>query len=74
MSHSFATPCTVHGIFQARILGWVAISFSRDLPGPGIKTAGIVLKNSPANVGDARDVGSIPGSGRFPGEGNCNPL
>ena len=26
----------VHGISQARILGWVAISFSRDLPNPGI--------------------------------------
>ena len=29
---------TVHGIFQARILKWVAISFSRDLPDPGIKS------------------------------------
>ena len=28
---------SVHGIFQARILEWVAISFSRDLPDPGIK-------------------------------------
>ena len=27
----------VHGIFQARILEWVAISFSRDLPNPGMK-------------------------------------
>ena len=27
----------VHGIFQARILEWVAISFSRDLPNPGIE-------------------------------------
>ena len=26
-----------HGIFQARVLEWVAISYSRDLPGPGIK-------------------------------------
>ena len=25
------------GLFQARILEWVAISFSRDLPDPGIK-------------------------------------
>ena len=24
--------------------------------------------------GDARDAGSIPGSGRSPGEGNGNPL
>ena len=27
----------VHGIFQARILEWVAIFFSRDLPNPGMK-------------------------------------
>ena len=34
---------------------------------------GSVVKNLPANAGDARDVGSIPGSGRSPGEGNGNP-
>ena len=28
---------SVHGIFQARILEWVAISYSRDLPEQGIK-------------------------------------
>ena len=33
-----------------------------------------VVKNPPANAGDAGDVGSIPGSGRFPGGGNDNPL
>ena len=27
-----------------------------------------------SNAGDAKDVGSIPGSGRSPGEGNGNPL
>ena len=32
---------------------------------------GLVVKNLPANAGD---VGSIPGSGRSPGEGNGNPL
>ena len=30
-----------------------------------------VVKNSPAN---AEDAGSIPGSGRSPGEGNSNTL
>ena len=34
----------------------------------------LVVKNSPASAGDVRDVGSIPGSGRSPGEGNSNPL
>ena len=28
---------SVHGILQARILEWVAISFSRELPNPGIE-------------------------------------
>ena len=37
-------------------------------------TSGAVVKNPPANVGDARDVGSIPESRRSPEEGNCNPL
>ena len=26
----------------------------------------LVVKNSPANAGDIRDMGSIPGSGRLP--------
>ena len=30
-----------------------------------------MIKNPPANAGD---VGSIPGSGRSPGGGNCSPL
>ena len=33
-----------------------------------------VVKNLPANAGDARDTGLIPGSGRFPGAGNGNTL
>ena len=28
-----------------------------------------MVKNPPANAGDLRDAGSIPGSGRSPGEG-----
>ena len=34
----------------------------------------LVVKKLPANRGDVRDVGSIPGSGRSPGEGNDSPL
>ena len=37
---------------------WASVGFS-------------VVKNLPVNAGD---LGSIPGSGRFPGEGNGNPL
>jgi len=35
---------------------------------------GASVKNLPANAGDTRDMGLIPGSGRSPGEGNNNPL
>ena len=34
----------------------------------------LVVKNLPASEGDAGDSGSIPGSGRSPGEGNGYPL
>ena len=33
-----------------------------------------MVKNSPANAGDVRDTGLIPGSERAPGVGNGNPL
>ena len=33
-----------------------------------------MVKNLPANAGGTRDVGSISGSGKSPGEGNGNPL
>ena len=33
-----------------------------------------MVKNPPSDDGDVRDTGSIPGSGRFPGGGNGNPL
>ena len=34
----------------------------------------LVVKNPPANAGDARDKDSLPGTGTSPGEGNGNPL
>ena len=34
----------------------------------------IVVKNPPANAGDLRDMGLIPGSERSPGGGNSYPL
>ena len=43
---------SVHGIFQARILEWVAISYSRgsaqpgDLPNPGIEPVSLSLSSS----------------------------
>ena len=35
---------------------------------------GAVVKNLPANAGVAGDAGLIPGSGRYLGVGNGNPL
>ena len=73
---------SVHGISQARILEWVAISlcvcvcvcvcvteymYNGILGFPG----GSDGKESTCNVGD---LGLIPGLGRSPGEGNDNPL
>jgi len=34
----------------------------------------LLIKNLPANVGDLRDVGVIPGLRRSPGGGHGNPL
>ena len=36
--------------------------------------SGSVVKNPPANAGDVKDAGLIPGSGRSPGGGRGNPL
>ena len=40
----------------------------------GASMVALAVKNLPANAGDIRDAGSIPGSGRSPGEGHGNPL
>ena len=40
----------------------------------GASRVALVVKNLPANAGDIRDVGSVLGSGRSPGEGDGNPL
>ena len=56
---------SVHGILQATVLEWVPLLRHHML---------LVVKNPPANTGDIRDTGMIPGSGRSPGEGNGNPL
>ena len=40
----------------------------------GLPQVATVVKNPPANAGDVKDAGSIPGSGRSPGGGHGNPL
>ena len=41
---------------------------------PLVFPGGSVVKNPPANIGDAGDVGLIPESGRRPGGEDGNPL
>ena len=40
----------------------------------GASRVALVVKKAPANAGDVRDLGLIPGSGRPPGGGHGNPL
>ena len=41
---------------------------------PKASQVALVLKNLPASARDVRNLGSIPGLGRSPGEENGNPL
>ena len=63
VSMSFSTPWTVslprfsvYGISQARILEWIAISFSRDLSDPGIE---LTLPVSPELTGQFFTTGPL---------------
>ena len=54
----------VSGVQQSDLVIHIYLGF------PG----GSVVKTMPANAGNARNAGLIPGSERSPGEGNNNPL
>ena len=71
----------IHGIFQARILEWVAISFSRYLPDPGIKpmslvshalAGGFFTTEPPGNPQEYWSGQPLPSSGIFLTQGS-NP-
>ena len=55
---------------------WCICGLLREtLPCPvGASQVALVVKNPPANAGDAGDPGSIPGSERSPGGEHGNPL
>ena len=55
---------SVHGISQQEY--WRRLLIYVGFPGS------TVVNNPLANAEDARDLGSVPGSGRSPGEGNGN--
>ena len=65
---------SVHGISQARILDWVAISSSRGSLQPRGQPISPALSEVKASAWNAGNQGSIPGSGRSPGGGKGNPL
>ena len=52
----------------------IPLAFSNSFNGTACSQVVLVVKIPPANVGNARDVGSIPGLRRSPGGGNGNPL
>ena len=53
------------------ILGYTVFLVIRK---PRDSQVALVVKNPPANARDVRDIGSIPGLGRCPGEGHGNPF
>ena len=61
-----ATPLISHLPLPQRL--WACSPF------PGLAWWALVGKNPPANAGDVKDAGSIPGSGRAGGGGRGNPL
>ena len=79
---------SVHEIFQARILAWVAISFSRGFSWPRDQTHVLCLLHWQAGslpvvppgklprgaTAHVGDLGSIPGLGRSLGEGKGYPI
>ena len=50
------------------------VSFNPPYSSLWASQTALVVKNSPANSGDVRDTGLIPGSGRSPGGGHSYPL
>ena len=68
-----ATVSSIHGSdgFAKQVLWHVLGDL---LLAAGTSQVALVVKNSPANAGDMRDTGSIPGSGRSPRGGHGSPL
>ena len=71
-----------YGIWSSLWGPWGTTEFlSRDIiilfvlwQAHGSSQVALVVKNPPANAGDVRAVGSIPGWGRSHGDGHSNPL
>ena len=55
-------------------MGSQSRTWLRDFHFLSLSQVMLVVKNLPANAGDIRDAGSIPGPRRYPGEGYGNPF
>ena len=64
---------SVHGILQARILGWVAKSSSRDLPNPGIKPETPVFPALQADSLPLSHLEKLANSVSHPQSPHCQP-
>ena len=62
--------CIKHALIIMGLLTYFILCYPYRLGLPG----GLVVKNPPANTGDAGDMGSVPGSGRSSEGGNGSPL
>ena len=65
-------PSSAHS--QKGVLSPNADRFEQELAEGAPSQVALAVKNLPANAGDIRDTGSIPGSGRSLGGGHGNPL
>ena len=64
---------SVHGILQARVLQWVPMPSSRDLPNPGIEPTSLVSLNWQADSLPLSHLGSPAlGNGSFFSAGRCH--
>ena len=61
-------------LFLGLLLQSKAVPFCVSITRHWASQAALMVKNPPANAGDLRDSGLIPGLGRSPGGGHGNPL
>ena len=69
-----APPCSLQDFCLLHTPACEASSFKTGSNTGRASQVALVMKNLPASVGDVRDSGLIPGSGRSPGGGHGNPL
>ena len=71
--HQWGTSCTKKLYHSLKVIQVVGLRSELQIWEIQIPVA-LMVKNLPANAGDIRDAGSVPRSGRSPGEGHGTPL